>query len=141
MTSAWLFDQICVVDDVPFPSRCPVHVHSFSRANLFGLVALPHTPFASLRADDFGLVKLFNYPCVVDDAPHRAYRGHSSHVMCVRFNCADSRVVSVGGHDCAMFQFKFVKLEPPPVPEPEPEPVWGPTDATGGHAAVSQGRV
>jgi len=32
------------------------------------------------------MVKLFNYPVVVDDAPHRAYRGHCSHVMGVRFN-------------------------------------------------------
>lgn len=22
-------------------------------------------------SDDFGMVKLFNYPCVVEDAPHR----------------------------------------------------------------------
>lgn len=45
-----------------------------------------------VTADDQGLVKLFNYPCVVDDAPHRAYRGHSSHVMGVKFNCNDTMV-------------------------------------------------
>lgn len=49
--------------------------------------------------DDDGLVKLFNCPCVLDDAPHRAYRGHSSHVMGVRFNCTDSTVV--GGRQSA----------------------------------------
>lgn len=24
-----------------------------------------------VTSDDFGMVKLFNYPCVIDDAPHR----------------------------------------------------------------------
>ncbi len=45
-----------------------------------------------VTADDDGMVKLFNYPVVVDDAPHRAYRGHCSHVMGVRFNMDDSLV-------------------------------------------------
>ncbi|KAJ9506292.1 hypothetical protein QJQ45_013870, partial [Haematococcus lacustris] len=45
-----------------------------------------------VTADDHGMVKMFNYPCVVEDAPHRAYRGHSSHVMGVRFNADDSLV-------------------------------------------------
>lgn len=49
-----------------------------------------------MTSDDSGLVKLFNYPCVVEDAPHRAYRGHSAHVMCVRFSCNDRRVISAG---------------------------------------------
>jgi echinoderm microtubule-associated protein-like 5 len=43
-------------------------------------------------ADDFSFVKLFSYPVVADDAPYRAYRGHSSHVMCVRFSKDDRKV-------------------------------------------------
>ncbi|GIL71077.1 hypothetical protein Vretifemale_1483 [Volvox reticuliferus] len=62
--------------------------------------------------DDDGLVKLFNCPCVLDDAPHRAYRGHSSHVLGVRFNSDDTMLVSVGGYDWAMFQFNVVELVP-----------------------------
>ena len=45
-----------------------------------------------VTSDDHGMVKMFAYPCVVHDAPHRAYRGHSSHVMSVRFNSNDSLV-------------------------------------------------
>lgn len=37
-----------------------------------------------VTADDFSTVKLFNYPCVADDAPFKAFRGHSSHVTSVR---------------------------------------------------------
>ncbi|GFR42919.1 hypothetical protein Agub_g3919, partial [Astrephomene gubernaculifera] len=82
--------------------------------------------------DDSGLVKLFSCPCVLDDAPHRAYRGHSSHVMGVRFNCDDSLVVSVGGYDWAMFQFAVVDLDPPAEHGPAPpQKVWGALDPEG----------
>jgi microtubule-associated protein-like 6 len=63
-----------------------------------------------VTADDSGLVKLFNYPCVVEDAPHRAYRGHSSHVMGLRFAADGKTVCSVGGKDFAMFQFRVVPV-------------------------------
>ena len=54
-------------------------------------------------ADDFGAVRLMNYPCVVDEAPSRIYYGHSSHVMGTRFSCDDKWLVSTGGHDRAVF--------------------------------------
>eukprot|EP00854_Cymbomonas_tetramitiformis_P003095 gene3095-3928_t len=78
-----------------------------------------------VTADDSGLVKLFNYPAVVEHAPFRAaawgidetgarkntgfsigYRGHSSHVMNIAFTVDGRRVVSVGGHDRAIFQWR-----------------------------------
>ena len=58
-------------------------------------------------ADDFGGVSLLNYPCVVEDAPCAVGRGHSSHVMNVRFSPDDDWVVSVGGKDRAVFQWRF----------------------------------
>lgn len=36
-------------------------------------------------SDDFGLVKLFHAPCLVEDAPYRIHVGHSSHVQGVAF--------------------------------------------------------
>ena len=56
-------------------------------------------------ADDFGRVLLFNHPCVAQDAPHLAYRGHSSHVSGVRFLRGSERCISIGGHDRAVFQW------------------------------------
>jgi hypothetical protein len=38
-----------------------------------------------VTADDNNTVKLFNYPVVANDAPFRAFKGHASHVMAVRF--------------------------------------------------------
>ncbi|KAK9809912.1 hypothetical protein WJX72_001539 [[Myrmecia] bisecta] len=84
-----------------------------------------------VTSDDFGLVKLFNYPCVVHDAPYRAYRGHSSHVLSVRFNNDDTWVASAGGMDQSLFQFSFHRIPPEPAAVPEPALVWGPKDALG----------
>ena len=61
-----------------------------------------------VTGDDFGEVKLFNYPCVVDDAPNRAYKGHSSHVQKVRLCARDFHAISVGGEDRAILQWKIV---------------------------------
>ena len=74
---------------------------------------------------DDGRVKLFNYPCVVKHAPFRrmewtdrpglarkptgkcvGYVGHSSHVVNVRFACEGACVITVGGYDRAVMQWR-----------------------------------
>jgi microtubule-associated protein-like 6 len=65
------------------------------------LIPAPDLRSLNLRlyvtADDFGGVNLFNYPCVVQDAPCARGGGHSSHVMNARFSPDDNWVVSAGG--------------------------------------------
>ena len=58
------------------------------------------------------MVTLFNYPCVVKNAPTLEYKAHSSHVLCVRFAKSDSRVVSVGGNDECVICWKVRKTTP-----------------------------
>lgn len=53
--------------------------------------------------DDFSLVKLFKYPCVVEKAKYKAYSGHSSHVCKIRFSKNDLFLISVGGNDKSVF--------------------------------------
>lgn len=43
-----------------------------------------------VTGDDFGGVRLYAYPCVIEDAPSRSYVAHSSHVKQVAF-AADNR--------------------------------------------------
>jgi len=52
--------------------------------------------------DDFGLVKLFEYPVSHRGARGRQYKGHSSHVTNVRWTCDDRVLVSTGGLDTAV---------------------------------------
>ena len=65
-----------------------------------------HNGNFSVMSGDDGLVYLFNHPVVIDEAPHRAFRGHSSHVENVRFLADDRRVVSAGGADRSMMQWR-----------------------------------
>ncbi|GMH44987.1 hypothetical protein BSKO_12944 [Bryopsis sp. KO-2023] len=59
-----------------------------------------------VTADDYGKVKLFNYPCTRKNAPSAIYGGHSSHVMNVRWSSDERYVVSVGGRDRSVFQWR-----------------------------------
>jgi len=90
-------------------------------------------------ADDSGMIRLYNYPCVVEKAPSRDYKGHSSHVMNIRFSADGKYVTSVGGHDRAVFQWRVCKPKKqgaPPVVAPwvhQGGNVWGPEE---GHPPV-----
>ena len=60
-----------------------------------------------VTSDDYSKVKLFRYPSPVERAAFLQYNGHSSHVTCVRFLSDNKHVISIGGLDKAVFQFKF----------------------------------
>lgn len=60
-------------------------------------------------SDDFGLVKLYRYPCVAKNAGALEHRGHSSHVTNVRWSAGDAYVVSVGGNDRCVMEWKVVR--------------------------------
>lgn len=64
-----------------------------------------------VAGDDFGQVRLYKYPCTAKDAPYKGHPGHSSHVPNVRFTHDDEYVVSVGGADCAVFQWRHIRKE------------------------------
>nr|XP_007993727.2 echinoderm microtubule-associated protein-like 3 isoform X3 [Chlorocebus sabaeus] len=59
-------------------------------------------------ADDFCKVHLFQYPCARAKAPSRMYGGHGSHVTSVRFTHDDSHLVSLGGKDASIFQWRVL---------------------------------
>ncbi|XP_048842779.1 echinoderm microtubule-associated protein-like 6 isoform X2 [Brienomyrus brachyistius] len=59
-----------------------------------------------VTGDDFGLVKLFDFPCTEKFAKHKRYVGHSAHVTNVRFSYDDKYVISAGGDDCSVFVWK-----------------------------------
>lgn len=58
-------------------------------------------------ADDFGFVKLFKFPTPVEKATFQQYIGHSSHVTKVRFHKRIDYLISTGGNDKAVFQWKY----------------------------------
>ncbi|XP_028994288.1 echinoderm microtubule-associated protein-like 1 isoform X8 [Betta splendens] len=61
-----------------------------------------------VTGDDFGKVHLFSYPCSQFRAPSHVYGGHSSHVTNVAFLYDDSYLVSTGGKDASVMQWRIV---------------------------------
>ena len=58
-----------------------------------------------ISGDDWGLVNIYRYPCR-ENAKAIALRGHSEHVVRVKFSKDDSYIVSVGGQDKAIMLWK-----------------------------------
>ncbi|XP_061157270.1 echinoderm microtubule-associated protein-like 1 isoform X3 [Syngnathus typhle] len=58
--------------------------------------------------DDFGKVHLFSFPCSQFRAPSHVYGGHSSHVTNVTFLYNDNCLVSTGGKDMSVMQWRIV---------------------------------
>ncbi|XP_075700332.1 echinoderm microtubule-associated protein-like 1 isoform X4 [Rhinoderma darwinii] len=58
--------------------------------------------------DDFGKVHLFSYPCSQFRSSGHAYGGHSSHVTNVSFLHEDSHLISTGGKDMSIMQWRIL---------------------------------
>ena len=54
-------------------------------------------------ADDYGRVRIFNYPCVSPGAPDKCYKGHSNKLTNIKFSNDDSYCVTTGGCDKCVF--------------------------------------
>ncbi|KAJ8353596.1 hypothetical protein SKAU_G00211630 [Synaphobranchus kaupii] len=61
-----------------------------------------------VTGDDFGKVHLFAYPCSQFRAPSHVYGGHSSHVTNVNFLFDDGYLISTGGKDMSIMQWRVV---------------------------------
>ena len=80
----------------------------YSDGTYYNAVARSHDQQLLATADEGGNVKLFNFPCVNKEAGYVSGRGHSSHVTNVRFLVGDQYLVSVGGSDRAVCQWRVV---------------------------------
>lgn len=70
----------------------------------------PKTSYHLLASgDDFGKVRLLRYPSLKKSSEAVYGSGHSSHVTNVKFTWDDSRVLSTGGEDQCVMQWKVTK--------------------------------
>ncbi|KAG8443603.1 hypothetical protein GDO86_008955 [Hymenochirus boettgeri] len=60
-------------------------------------------------ADDFCKVHLFQYPCSKPKAPSHKYSAHSSHVTNVSFTHNDGHLISTGGKDMSIIQWRLIE--------------------------------
>lgn len=70
-------------------------------------VARSHSGHLLATSDDFGKVNLFRYPCIkTGGATPTSYSAHSSHVMNVRWTALDQCLISCGGNDKCLMQWR-----------------------------------
>jgi WD40 repeat protein len=55
--------------------------------------------------DDFGLLKIFRYPCVTEGSKYLKFGGHSSHVTSVRWTLGEY-LITTGGNDKCIFVWR-----------------------------------
>ena len=56
--------------------------------------------------DDLGKVKVYRYPCTEEGSEAVVGLGHSSHVTKVKFSRDDTHLLTAGGNDTCIFQWK-----------------------------------
>ncbi|KAG7466406.1 hypothetical protein MATL_G00164500 [Megalops atlanticus] len=67
-----------------------------------------HSGLNIVTGDDFGMVKLFDFPCPEKFAKHKRFLGHSAHLTNIRFTSGDRYVISAGGDDRSLFVWRCV---------------------------------
>lgn len=71
--------------------------------------ACSHNKDLIATGDDNGNVNLYNYPALKGHASVQ-FKGHSSHVMNARFTADDQYLITVGGGDKAVMQWRVVRV-------------------------------
>eukprot|EP00826_Nyctotherus_ovalis_P024590 TRINITY_DN189_c0_g1_i1.p1 TRINITY_DN189_c0_g1~~TRINITY_DN189_c0_g1_i1.p1 ORF type:complete len:694 (+),score=220.79 TRINITY_DN189_c0_g1_i1:111-2192(+) len=71
-------------------------------------VSMSHDGKLIASGDDWGLVNIYYNPCR-EGSQAKSFKGHSEHVVRVRFSADDSRIYSIGGQDKAIIQWKKTK--------------------------------
>ena len=56
-----------------------------------------------VTGDNFGRVRLFNYPSLQAGSPDKCYRGHCGHINRIVFSYNDKYCISIGGDDRCIF--------------------------------------
>jgi len=77
----------------------PVGLNAVARTNSGDVLAV---------ANDFGLVRLYRFPCPYVGSKHKRYAGHSSLVSKCCFTYDDKYLITVGAADRAIFQWEHV---------------------------------
>ncbi|EAR94225.2 HELP domain protein (macronuclear) [Tetrahymena thermophila SB210] len=69
----------------------------------------PDNYYLLATGDDFSQVNIFRYPCIKKGSKAVVGKGHSSHVTNVKFSKNDDYLISTGGEDNCVFQWKVIK--------------------------------
>ena len=82
-----------------------IYPHGTDGSHVNGVAALKSRNLLA-TGDDYGLVNLYHDPCLEEYNKARSYRGHSEHVVRIKFSPDGKYMVSNGGYDQTIIQWK-----------------------------------
>lgn len=101
MRDAWWASYTCPlgwsVQGIWAPTEDGTNIHAVARSHTWESVPV------LAAVDNFGRVRLFNYPCVMPGASDKCYKGHASNVRNITFSSDDDYCITTGGTDGCIF--------------------------------------
>lgn len=95
----------CKISGIWPPYSDGTDINAVDRSNQF------HKNNCELLAtvDDFGKLRILRYPSIEEKSKGVEGKGHSSHVTNVKFSLDDHYVLTTGGNDQCVFQWKLTE--------------------------------
>lgn len=84
-----------------------IYPHGTDSNHINGVAREPQRKLIA-TGDDYGFVNVYRDPCLEDFCTGRSYRGHSEHVLRVEFAADGKYLLSLGGYDQTLIQWRLV---------------------------------
>lgn len=81
-----------------------IYPHGIDGSHINGVACLKSRRLLA-TGDDYGLVNIYNDPCL-EEHVGKSYRGHSEHVVRIKFAQEGKYMISIGGYDQTIIQWK-----------------------------------
>jgi len=75
-------------------------------------VAVSPSERTLITGEDDGCIRMFRYPAVGDEMQSLVFPGHSSAIQGIVFSHDERYVLSVGGYDLCIFQWRHIITDP-----------------------------
>jgi microtubule-associated protein-like 1/2 len=80
--------------------------HLYADGSDINTVERSHSNQLLATGDDFSKIKLFRYPACIPKQFYNQYKGHSSHVTGVKWSFDDKYLITIGGLEKSVIQWK-----------------------------------
>lgn len=81
--------------------------HLYADGSDINAVERSHNKKLIATGDDFSKVKLFKYPACIQKQSFNVCKGHSSHITGIKWSHKDDYMISIGGLEKSIIQWKL----------------------------------
>lgn len=81
--------------------------HLYADGSNINAVERSHNGKLLASGDDYSKIKLFKYPACFQKQFFNVYKGHSSHITGIKWSYNDDYMISIGGLEKSIIQWKL----------------------------------